>query len=210
MLRRLFTRIMVVPALILGVAVAQAQAPASAYQTLNPPQVGGVNGKIEVLEFFAFTCPHCRHFEPMLDKWSSAQTPDVVFKKIPISFGNPAVQPQIRLFYTLEAMGLAKKLTPAIFEAVQDKRVRFDKEDERNAWLTQQGVDVKKFNDIWRSSFAVDALTRRAEQLSAAYKIMGVPSMAINGKYVVEGGSPENLGTTDKLIAQERAILTKK
>jgi protein dithiol oxidoreductase (disulfide-forming) len=182
----------------------------SDYQLVKPPQPGGAPGTVEVIEFFSFGCGHCRSFEPAVNKWAEAQPQDVVFRKVPVSFGDPSLQPLTRMYYTLEAMGLAKKLGPAIFEAVQVQRLRLSREDVRNDWLAKQGVDLKKFNDTWRSSFSVDSQTKRADQLTTAYKIMGVPSMAINGKYIIEGAGAQTLATTDRLIAQERAAATKK
>ncbi|KAF7598634.1 MAG: twin-arginine translocation pathway signal protein [Candidatus Dactylopiibacterium carminicum] len=180
------------------------------YQLVKPPQPGGANGQIEVLEFASFACVHCRRFAPEISKWAAAQGKDVVFKKVPVSFGNPALQALTRMYYTLQSMGLDEKLESSIFEAVQDRRLSLDKEAVRNDWLTKQGVDVKKFNDTWRTSFTVDSQTKRAEQLTLAYKIQATPTVTVNGKYLIEGAGPQTLTTMDRLIAQERSAQAKK
>ena len=202
MQRRHILKLFALPVLLaFGAAVAQAQQPA--YQPVNPPQPGGGNGQIEVIEFFSYGCSHCDHFDPMLAKWRGEQAKDVVFKRVPVSFGRAEWAALGRIYLTLNVLGLSDKLDPAVFDAVQRGRVKLDDEKVRNEWLTKQGVDVRKFNDAWRS-FGVDSLAKRAEQQTAAYKIMGVPSLAINGKYTLEGGDPQSLVTASSLIAKER------
>lgn len=188
--------------LALGGMTAQAQQQ-PAYQTLNPSQPGGSNGQIEVVEFFSYGCSHCDHFDPLLAKWRSEQAKDVVFKRVPVSFGNPAWGALGRIYITLNAMGLSDKLDSAVFDAVHRGRVKLDDEKARNEWLTKQGVDVRKFNDTWRS-FSVDAQAKRAEQQANEFKVMAVPALAINGKYMIEGGDPQALVTASTLIGKMR------
>lgn len=180
--------------------------PAHAQQVtpIDPPQPTLGKGQIEVIEFFSYGCPHCANFDPILSKWRAVQQKDVVFHRVPVSFGRPEWASYGRLFLTLSALGLNEKLDAAVFDAIHKERVRLDKEEVRNAWLGKNGVDVKKFNDTWRS-FSVDTQAKRAEQTSAAYKVMGVPFLAINGKYGVEGGDPTGLKAADDVIAKIRA-----
>lgn len=193
--------------IIAGIALAASAwmpAQAAAYKQLNPPQPTLGNGQIEVIEFFSYGCSHCNSFEPFLAKWRSKQAADVVFKKVPVSFGRGEWAALGRLYLTLSAMGLADKLSPDAFAAVHTEHVRLEDEKQRNAWLGKKGVDVKKFNDTWRS-FSVDAQAKRSDQMAAAYKIMSVPNLVINGKYLVEGGDPAGLATVDELIAKIRS-----
>jgi protein dithiol oxidoreductase (disulfide-forming) len=184
--------------------VASAQMP-NEYQLVKPPQPGGSNGQIEVIEFFSYACPHCSEFDPLLSKWRAAQDKDVVFKRVPVSFDRADWGAVGKLYLTLNAMGLSDKLDPAVFKAIQTDRVRLDDERARNDWLTKQGIDVRQFDNTWRS-FSVDAQAKRALELIAAYKVMAVPTLEINGKYVLEGGDPHVLETATKLIAKERAL----
>ena len=41
------------------------------YRTIDPPQHPESVGKIEVLEFFSYGCPHCNEFYPMVSAWSA-------------------------------------------------------------------------------------------------------------------------------------------
>lgn len=191
-------------ALLLLAGSFAASAQTSDYQLVKPPQPGGQNGQIEVIEFFSYGCPHCNDFDPFLAKWRAEQPKDVVFKRVPVSFGRPEWDAFGRIYLTLNAMGLSDKLDSAVFRAIHVDRIQLDQEKARNEWLTKQGVDVRKFDDTMRS-FSVNAQSKRADQQIEAYKIMAVPSMVVNGKYMVEGGDPRSLATVSKLVAQERA-----
>lgn len=171
---------------------------------INPPQPTLGNGQIEVVEFFSYGCPHCAHFDPILTKWRAEQQKDVVFKRIPVSFGRSEWAAYGRLYLTLNALGISDKLDSAVFDAIQKDHVKLEKEDVRNDWLAKKGVDVKKFNDTWRS-FAVDTQAKRAEQVSASYKVMGVPYLAIAGRFGIEGGDPNGLKNADAVIAKLRS-----
>jgi thiol:disulfide interchange protein DsbA len=179
-------------------------AQAEAAKELNPVQPTLPPGQIEVIEFFSYGCPHCEHFDPLLSQWRAKQTKDVVFKRVPVSFGRAEWGALGRLYITLNALGLSDKLDPAVFEAIHKDRVKLDDEKVRNEWLGKKGVDVKKFNDTWRS-FSVDTQYKRAEQMSVSYKVTSVPNLVIAGKYVVEGGDPAGLVVADGVIAKIRA-----
>lgn len=188
--------------LLTGSIAAMAQTPA--YQTIRPAQPGGQNGQIEVLQFFSYECPHCGELEPKLEKWLPSLGKDVVFKRVPVSFGRPDWAMLAKIYLTLSAMGLADRLDAEMFRAIQSDHIRMTNEQARNLWLTQHGVDVRKFDDTMRS-FGVSIMVKRAEQQSENYSITGVPSIAVNGKYLVTGTGTQTLATVDSLIAKERA-----
>lgn len=175
------------------------------FTLVSPPQPGGVNGQIEVLEFFSYGCPHCHEFDPLLTNWRKTLPADVVFRRVPVSFGRPQWAALGRLYLTLAALGLADKLDPAVFEAIHNQRVPLHDEAKRNEWLAKQGVDVAKFNNTWKS-FGVESQAKRAEQQSEAFKVAGVPALAIDGRYFAGGneGFPALLRNTDELIALVR------
>src|SRR5687768_6401845 len=71
-------------------------------------------GKVEVVEFFWYSCPHCNVFEPQLEAWQKRLPADVVLRRVPVAFRDSFV-PQQRLFYTLEAMGKLDALHGKVF-----------------------------------------------------------------------------------------------
>lgn len=180
-----------------------AQAGAPEVKAINPPQPSGTSSQIEVLEFFSYACPHCYTLDPKLRKWEATLKSDVVVKRVPVSFGRSSWAALGRIYTTLEAMKLADKFGPAVFEAVQQGQVKLHDEKIRNEWLAKTGIDVKTFNDTWRS-FGVESLSRRYEQLAVSYKIDGVPTLAVNGKFKVVGDDDETLKAVDGLIQKAR------
>src|SRR5438445_166886 len=75
------------------------------YGTLTPPQPTEGGGKIEVIEFFWYGCPHCYHLEPQVNAWLKTIPQDVVFRRVH-ALPSPAWAPHAQIFYTLQAMGL--------------------------------------------------------------------------------------------------------
>jgi len=161
-------------------------------------------GKVEVIEFFWYGCPHCNSLEPLLKEWVAKLPADVAFRRVHVPFGERRHQ---QLHYTLEAMGKADALGDKVFRAIHVDRDRLDTVDKMAALLSQHGVDRKQFADTFES-FAVRTRMRRAAQISEAHGVDGVPAMAINGKYYTSpsmtGSNQNALRVMDWLIAQER------
>ena len=176
-----------------GTAQAQGVAPVEGthYVKLNQPlQVAP--GKIEVIEFFWYGCPHCNAFEPALDAWAK-KLPDVVaFRRVPVAFNDRYV-PHQKIFYALEAMGLVQTMHRKVFYAIHRERARLDSLDEIVAFMQKNGVDSAKFTDQY-NSFSVQTKVRQASKLAADYKIDGVPAIGVHGRYFTSGGLA---GTTE-------------
>jgi thiol:disulfide interchange protein DsbA len=196
MLIRLFAALIVFFAA--GVAQAQPQPTAGVeYRELATAQPTDVPGKIEVVEFFWYGCPHCYTFEPVLAPWLKKLPKDTHFRRIPAMFNEEYAQ-GARAYYALEAIGEEQRLHKALFDAVHTgARLRVADEAALTEWLGKQGVDMKKFAAAYRS-FTVEGKLKRAAQLTQAYKIDGVPSMAVNGKYVV---NTEKISSFEHLLA---------
>jgi len=168
----------------------------------QPVAVSAPAGKIEVLEFFSYGCPHCYTLEPTLEAWAKRQPADVVFKRVPVGF-NALYENYQKIFYALEAMGQSEQMHRKVFDAIHQQRQRLDKEADIAAFMSANGLDGAKFIEIYKS-FSVQTKARQAQQLSQSYKIDGVPAMAVQGRYVTSGsmaGSNERaLAVTDALV----------
>ena len=179
----------------LGLAHAQPKAGVE-YRELSTPQPTDTAGKIEIIEFFWYGCPHCYNFEPVLSPWVKKLPKDTQFRRIPAIF-NDEWEQSARAYYALEAIGEGERLHKPLFDAVhQNTRLKIANEAALTEWLAKQGVDTKKFAAAYRS-FTVEGKVKRAKQLTQAYKIEGVPAMAINGKYVV---ITDNIKSFDQMV----------
>ncbi len=206
----------ILAALAAGLVPAQALARAPAkelvegrdWAALSPPQPGDSPGKIEVLEFFSYGCGHCRDFHPIITDWEKRLPKDVAFRQIPVTFGRAAWANLARLHYALESGGQLAGLQHAMFEAIHKQKVNLYTEKTSLDWLAKQGVDTRRFSETFRS-FAVETKLARAEQLARAYRIDGVPTLAVDGRYIVLGQAarslPDLLSITDALIVRARA-----
>jgi thiol:disulfide interchange protein DsbA len=192
-------------AIVLPAAQAQPK-PDADYSELKAVQPVETKGKIEVVEFFWYRCPHCYSLEPMLEPGVKKLPPDVQFRRIPAVLSDSwAID--AGFFYTFEALGVLDKVHRSFFDAIHKDRLVITSETAVTEWLKKNGIDRKKFDETYKS-FGVQAKIKRAGQLSAAYKLEGVPMLAVQGKYTVsaeQGGSQAGmLATTDYLIDMMR------
>lgn len=164
-------------------------------------------GKIEVIEFFWYNCPHCNVFEPTFNEWTKRVAKDVAVKRVPVAFQDSFV-PQQRLFYALEEMGLVDKLHSKVFASVHGERKDLSKPDLIVDWVVKQGVDKAKFLEHF-NSFGVSTKASRATQLQNAYKVEGVPALGVAGRFytdgTVAGSMPRALAVAEFLIAEVRS-----
>lgn len=196
---------------VLAVALSSIALPAHAqlvagrdYAVIDPAQPTEDTGKIEVIEFFSYACPHCNDLNPLIQKWATKLPADVTFKRVPVSF-NPFYQLMARLYYTLETTGDLARLDAPLFNAIHTKGVRLVSEKAIMEWATSQGVDATKFTAAW-NSFGVATKTSRGDQMGRDHHIQGVPAIAVDGRYLVGGKSlQEMLTLTDKVIEKRRA-----
>ena len=165
------------------------------YRILPIAQPVETKGKVEVIEFFWYGCPHCYDFEPELSGWVKRQPKDVVFKRVPVAFRDDFM-PHSQLFYALEAMGKGDALNEKVMYAMHKENKRLLTEPEIADWVASQGIDRNTFLATYRS-FAVISKARAAKQMAEAYRIDGVPTIVMQGKYVT---SPSIAGTKAKAI----------
>jgi protein dithiol oxidoreductase (disulfide-forming) len=176
------------------------------YVRLNTPVPVPAGGKIDLIEFFSYGCPHCYAFEPALDQWLKKLPPDVAFRRVPAAFNAP-FEGYAKLFYALEALGLTETMHKRVFAAIHVQRQRLDKEADLAALVQSGGGDGAKFIDAYKS-FGVATKVNQAKQLAAGYRIDGVPALGVHGRYFTAGslaGSHEKaLTVADPLIQRAR------
>ena len=176
------------------------------YREVTPPQATESASKIEVLEFFWYGCQHCYAFEPSLVGWAKKLPADVTFRRVHAQFTPQWVQ-HAKLFYTIEALSEVERLHRKVFDTIHGDRRDLLKDADMLEWAAQNGIDKTKFSDAFKS-FGVAGKLQRARQVVTNYKIEGVPTMAINGKFVTSpsmaGGQEKCLAVADFLIEQER------
>ncbi len=209
MKRREFSALLSTPLALGGLslapqlALAQTDPFAGKYQTLAQALPVAVPGKIEVVEFFWYGCPHCYAFEPVLAPWIKQLPADVAFRRVHVGF-NAMIKLHQRLFYALEALGKAAELQDKIFHAFHVERLELNDEKSLTELVVRLGVDGAKFKDAF-NAFGVVTKAGQGAKLSEAYRIDGVPALGIGGRYLT---SPSIAGLRgDSEVANGRRAL---
>ena len=192
---------------VAGVALVQSPAQAQS----KPPEAGtdylvldkvapveAPKGKVEVVEFFWYNCPHCNVFEPTFAAWSKQVPKDVAVRRVPIAF-QADFAPQQQLFYALEALGLVDKLHAKVFAAVHVEKQNLSKPEAITDWVVKQGVDKAKFLEQF-NSFSTASKVKRATQLQDAYLVDGVPSLGVAGRFFTDAGKAKGLDRALKVV----------
>ena len=185
------------------------------YVAVEPPQPTRVPaGKIEVIEFLNFSCPHCFRMQGPFAKWRSENKEnltDVVVIRHPVVFqrynGHYA-----RLLYTMESLGLGEEFLGKVFNAIHRQRKLLNSRDRALDWLEEEKVDRAKAEAAY-DSFGVNVKVRRAEGALESYGVSGTPQFVVGGKYRLEpgiSGSHERmLALMGELIKVERENIKK-
>lgn len=161
---------------------ASALTPGKDFQAISPAQPTESGSKVEVIEFFSYACPHCKSLQPPLTAWLKRKPADVEFRRVPAVFQDSWL-PFARIYYTLEAMGLAEKLHHDVFTAVHDQKLKLQDSKVLFDWVASKGVDRKKFTETY-NSFGVQSLTKRAVDTTRRYNVPFTPALVVHGRYL--------------------------
>ena len=191
-----------------GRARAQGGAPVEGrdYQVLPRPVAVAADGKIQVIEFFWYACPHCFAFEPLMSDWVARAPADVRFRRVPVGF-DARKQVHQRIYYTWEALGLLEQMHYKTFTRFHVQKKPVDTLEDMILFAKESGLDPAKVEAAWRS-FSTDARCKDANRLTDAYGIEYMPEMAVAGRFVAvaqpEQGPASVLATTDWLLERVR------
>ncbi len=177
------------------------------YVVLEQPVRTTDPSKIEVAEVFAYSCPHCFHFEPLLQAWEK-KMPDDVYLIQTHAMWNPQMEPLIRGYYTSVSLKVKEQTHMAVFNALHMENKNLNTAEQWADFFAVYGVDKAKAISTY-NSFGVTSQIKQAEARARGYKVTGTPEMVVNGKYRVSsrlsGGHEEMLKVVDFLVAKERA-----
>ncbi|MDP9046018.1 MAG: thiol:disulfide interchange protein DsbA/DsbL [Pseudomonadota bacterium] len=176
------------------------------YTRIDPPVAPIMPGKIEVIEFFSYACPHCNAFEPTVEAWSKKLPADVNFHRVPVPF-LMNFENLMKTYYALDSMGLVGQMQRKVFAAIHIDHNTLEKPADITALMARNGVDAAKFTAAF-NSFSVASSITRAKKLFASYKIDGVPTLVVQGRYETSpglaGGFDETFSVVDFLVQRAR------
>lgn len=163
-------------------------------------------GKVEVREFFWYGCGHCYAFEPVLGGWLRNKPDNVLFVRTPAFL--PKRSNHAKAYYAFEAMNAVDKFHKALFDELHAKHRKLESQDSIAGFVKEQGGDVAAFNKAFKS-FGVDNQVRQAQQLANSYGVTSVPTVVVDGRYVVtptmaQGSFPKMLQIINFLVQKAR------
>jgi thiol:disulfide interchange protein DsbA len=189
-------------AAIATLAVSAALAQPAQITPLSPPQPVENDGKIEVIEFFAYGCIHCANIEPRVKEWLGKQAADVKFKRVPSPFPVRGID-SVPIFYSLEAMGQLDRLHQKLFDAANLENVQLGHPPTLLKWLEKNGVKAADYESV-QKSFAVDNRIKRANRMVQDYKVQSTPTFIVDGRHSIPGLGLESFALIDQVIEQTR------
>jgi thiol:disulfide interchange protein DsbA len=170
------------------------------YLTLSQPSPL-VQGKIEIVEFFWYGCPHCYKYEPVLATWARKHADTVTLRRVPAGIHEKQL-PHQKVYYTLAALNRLDDLHRASFAYIHDRNKALNSDASIDNFAREQGIDP----GAWRSAFNSSAVLEQAmaaTRLQRAYQAAHVPSVAIGGHYLTSpsmvGMSLPYIGQTDEM-----------
>jgi protein dithiol oxidoreductase (disulfide-forming) len=177
------------------------------YKAVRTAQPNPDPSKIQVVEVFAYSCPHCFALEPKLQDWLKKKPADVEFTRLPHTLGQPANILRDKAFYAAQMLGVFDKFHAAMFGAIHSQnKLMSTPEEIRDVFVKSTGLKAEDFDGAF-GSFAVDGSMRRGDTAIQEMGIASVPSLVVDGKYITNprtGGFVEMLAVTDFLIDKAR------
>lgn len=157
------------------------------YDVVEPAasRVAG-DGRVEVVEFFWYQCPHCNALTALIEPWAQSQRSRMRFVRLPLAL-NPAYAAQDRLYYALEELGLVERLHATIFQSIHEDGVKLKTPRQIAAFLADEGAPVARIERAMRSA-GVRARVARARDLASHYKVFEVPTLLVDGRYLTSAG----------------------
>ena len=184
------------------------------YLVLPNPQPVETGDKIEVLEFFQYSCPHCFAFTPDLEAWRKHLPPDVAYRRCPVAF-DPSRQPHSQIYYALVALNRIEDMHDKVFNAIHVAHKSLMDSNEIADFMAANGIDRAQWLATY-NSFSVVSQANRAVQVWTAYKIDGTPTLGCDGKYMTAPSMVRShtragcLAVMDYLIVRARQERKKK
>ena len=162
--------------------------------------------KIEVLEFFAYSCIHCYHLDPILLKHAQSFPSDTYLRSEHVVWDDQMLG-LARIAAAVNSSGEKYRANPAVFDAIFEKKINLGDSATFKQWAEKQTTfDSKKVLAAF-DGFSNQAETKKMQQLTNDYQIGSTPTVIVGGKYQVEfkGGWEMGMRTVDELVQKVRA-----
>lgn len=174
------------------------------YTLIDNPERRRPGANVEVVEFFSYACIHCKNFDPLINEWLETKPENVDFARVPVTF-SPQWIVLAQAYYTLIALDILEENHERIFRRIHNTRRMFDSPDDFAAFIDGNGATAAEVLAAWNGS-EVRRMLRDGEAIQRQIVISAVPTLAVNGKYLVgmDVGRKSALDVVDHLIGVEQ------
>lgn len=151
------------------------------YRLIEPQPVRS-DGRIEVIDFFWYGCPHCYNFQPALEEWIKRMPPDVTLRRVPVILRD-SWAPHARIYYTLEALGELERLHQQVYHSYHVQELHMSKPEVMVQWAARHGIARQSWIEAYNSA-EVAQKVERAKDITSDYNVQGTPSLVVDGRYL--------------------------
>lgn len=152
-------------------------------------------GKVHVIEFFWYGCPHCYELETSLAAWRKAHQDQILFERMPAAFGGLWAL-HARAYYTAQALGATEDFHQAMFQAIHQQGNRLENEAKLRAFFIGKGFEGQAFDNTFHS-FGVNIKLQEATRTAERLGIDGVPTFLVAERYIT---SPSMVGNEERFF----------
>ncbi len=171
---------------------------------LVKPVAPSSSEKIEVVDFFSYTCGHCFRLSPLIEEWAKKIPNDITLVRSPVAW-DESTEFLARVYFTFDALGRLEDLHPLFWQDIMGGKITSS--DSLTAWLTQNKVDLNEWDKLY-NSFAVNMSTKQAAQRWQDYQLDATPYIGVAGKYLtaphLAGSRQKSMEVLNWLIDKER------
>ena len=170
------------------------------YQVLEDRPDG--DGDVEVVEYFSWACIHCRNLDELIEGWKQNLPDGVTFRRVHASYSGP-LRVLARTHVALERHGALDANHARIFRAIHDRNRQFLTAESMADFVGGYDIDRETFLAAVGSAATASAVERDAAE-SAAIGVFAVPSLVVDGKYIINMGvgRKQALSNLDALIEE--------
>lgn len=151
-------------------------------------------GKVKLIEFADFYCPHCHHFDgegvPVLEKEFGSAL-DVVMVGFPVIPGK--LPTPFDMYEQAKMMGKGNEMKKVLFRTIhRDKVTGVLDRTLRESLIKEVGLDPKAFEEGMASGKPAKAF-EDGRKWGERIKVQQTPTVLIDGNIKVESIDPENI-----------------
>ncbi|WP_163559202.1 thiol:disulfide interchange protein DsbA/DsbL [Halomonas sp. NO4] len=188
-----------------GLASAQNLVEGEHYEVLDEPvETRVAEDKIEITEAFWYGCPHCYNLQSHVREWYATLDDDVEVVHLPATMGGDW-NTHARVFYAAEELGIREEAHADIFHAIHEENRSLTDMDQVAELFSDYGVSEAEAREAL-DAFGVKAQVNQAHSRMRDMRLMGVPALMVDGRYLV---TPSSAGSLDNMPQIAAALIEK-